>query len=153
LAVGRGEGQAGPFVPSFFPLPLTLTPERVGSIYTYAPVDTPDEKRDRERIEILGELHGEVMIFQPLSIKEISRGGCLVETTFPLHLNSLHDVRLTLGDRSVVMKGRVAHCRISDVEQEIVTYRSGVEFIEMNDRVRDVIKDFIEAIKAGRGLG
>ena len=116
-------------------------------------MDTPDEKRDRERIEILGELHGEVMIFQPLSIKEISRGGCLVETTFPLHLNSLHDVRLTLGDRSVVMKGRVAHCRISDVEQEIVTYRSGIEFIEMNDRVRDVIKDFIEAIKAGRRIG
>ena len=69
---------------------------------------------------------------------------------FPLHLNSLHDVRLTLGDRSVVLKGRVAHCRISDVDQEIVTYRSGVEFIELNDRVRDVIKDFIEAIK-GRG--
>jgi c-di-GMP-binding flagellar brake protein YcgR len=113
-------------------------------------VSTPEEKRDRERIEILGELHGEVMIFQPLSIKEISRGGCLVETAFPLHLNSLHDVRLTLGDRSVVLKGRVAHCRISDVDQEIVTYRSGVEFIEMNDRVRDVIRDFIEAIKAGR---
>ena len=111
---------------------------------------TPDEKRDRERIEILGELHGEVMIFQPLSIKEISRGGCLVETAFPLHLNSLHDVRLTLGDRSVVLKGRVAHCRISDVEQEIVTYRSGIEFIELNDRVRDVIRDFIEAIKTGR---
>ena len=116
-------------------------------------MSTPEEKRDRERIEILGELHGEVMIFQPLSIKEISRGGCLVETAFPLHLNSLHDVRLTLGDRSVVLKGRVAHCRISDVDQEIVTYRSGVEFIEMNDRVRDVIKDFIEAIKAGRRSG
>jgi hypothetical protein len=113
-------------------------------------VGTPDDKRDRERIEILGELHGEVMIFQPLSIKEISRGGCLVETAFPLHLNSLHDVRLTLGDRSVVLKGRVAHCRISDVEQEIVTYRSGIEFIELNDRVRDVIRDFIEAIKTGR---
>jgi hypothetical protein len=113
-------------------------------------VTSADDKRDRERIEILGELHGEVMIFQPLSIKEISRGGCLVETAFPLHLNSLHDVRLTLGERSIVLKGRVAHCRISDVEQEIVTYRSGVEFIEMNDRVRDVIRDFIEAIKAGR---
>jgi len=121
--------------------------------YTTSHMTEPEEKRDRDRVEILGELHGEVMIFQPLSIKEISRGGCLVETTFPLHLNSLHDVRLTLGDRSVVMKGRVAHCRISDVEQEIVTYRSGVEFIEMNDRVRDVIKDFIEAIKAGRKLG
>src|SRR4051812_18801580 len=113
-------------------------------------MDTPDDKRDRERIEILGELHGEVMIFQPLSIKEISRGGCLVETTFPLHLNSLHEVRLTLGDRSVVLKARVAHSRISDVEQEIVTYRSGVEFIELNDRVRDVIRNFIDAIKTGR---
>jgi hypothetical protein len=48
------------------------------------------------------------------------------------------------------MKARVAHSRISDVEQEIVTYRSGVEFIEMNDRVREVISNFIEAIKAGR---
>ena len=113
---------------------------------------TPDEKRDRERVEILGELHGEVMVFQPLSIKEISRGGCLVETSFPLHLNSLHDIRLTLGDQSVVLKGRVAHCRISDVEQEIVHYRSGVEFIEPSERIREVIVEFIAAIKAGRRL-
>jgi len=113
---------------------------------------TPDEQRDRERVEILGELHGEIMVFQPLSIKEISRGGCLVETSFPLHLNSLHDIRLTLGEQSVVLKGRVAHCHISDVEQEIVLYRSGVEFIEPSDRIRGVIVEFIEAIKAGRRL-
>lgn len=111
-----------------------------------------DDKRDRERIEILGELHGEVMVFQPMAIKEISRGGCLVETFFPLHINSLHDIRLTLGDRSVVLKGRVAHCRISDVEQEIVHYRSGVEFIEPSERIHEVILEFIEAIKTGRKL-
>lgn len=113
---------------------------------------TPDEKHDRERVEILGELHGEVMLFQPLSIKEISRGGCLVETSFPLHINSLHDVRLTLGDQSIVLKGRVAHCRISDVDQELVHYKSGIEFIEPSDRIRGVIVEFIEAIKAGRRL-
>ncbi len=90
------------------------------------------------------------MVFQPLSIKEISHGGCLVETAFPLHLNSLHDIRLTLGERSVVLKGRVAHCRISDVDQEIVHYRSGIEFIEPSDRIHAVIVEFIEAIKAGR---
>jgi len=115
-------------------------------------VTDPADKRDRERIEILGELHGEVMIFQPLSIREISRGGCLVETVFPLHLNSLHDIRLTLGEQSVVLKGRVAHCRISDVDQEIVHYRSGIEFIEPSERIREVIVGFIEAIKAGRKL-
>ena len=84
----------------------------------------------RERLEILGELHGEVMVFQPMAIKEISRGGAQVETGFPLQLDSLHDFRLTLGDRSVVVKGRVVHCSISDVDQELVLYRSGIEFVE-----------------------
>ena len=111
-----------------------------------------DEKRDRERIEILGELHGEVMIFQPLSIKEISRGGCLVETAFPLHLNSLHDIRLTLGEKSIVLKGRVAHCSISDVEQEVVHYHSGLEFVEPSDRIREVINEFMDAVRTGRKL-
>jgi len=114
--------------------------------------DSRDEKRERERLEILGELHGEVMVFQPIAIKEISIGGAQVETIFPLQLNSLHDFRLTLGERSLVLKGRVAHCRISDVDQELVTYRSGVEFIEPSDRVSAIIQDFIEAVKAGRRL-
>ncbi len=108
------------------------------------------DKRDSERISILGDLHGEVMVFQPMAIKEISRGGALVETAFPLQLDSLHEFRLTLGDRSVVVKGRVAHCSISDVDQELVTYRSGVEFIEASDRVYSVINEFIEAVKTGR---
>ena len=60
------------------------------------------------------------------------------------------DPRLTLGDRSVVVKGRVAHCSITDVDQELVTYRSGIEFIEPSDRVYSVISEFIDAIKGGR---
>lgn len=112
--------------------------------------DSPGEKREKERIEILGELRGEVMVFQPIAIKEISNGGAQVETGFPLQLNSLHDFRLTLGERSVVVKGRVAHCHISDVDQELVIYRSGVEFIELSERIAGVVTEFIEAIKAGR---
>ncbi len=109
-----------------------------------------EDKRDTERIEILGELHGEVMVFQPTVIREISRGGAQVETSFPLHLDSLHDFRLTLGERSIVVKGRVAHCSISDVEQEAVFYRSGIEFIEPGERVFNAIRDFIDSIKEGR---
>ena len=113
-------------------------------------MDSLDYKRDAERIEILGELNGEVMVFQPMNIKEISYGGAQVETAFPLHLDSLHDFRLTLGDRSIIIKARVAHCSISDVEQEIVIYRTGLEFIEPAERVASVIRDFIDAIKTGR---
>ena len=109
-----------------------------------------DDKRDTDRVPILGELRGEIMVFEPMAIKEISRGGAQIESPFPLQLNSLHDLRLTLGDRSVVVKGRVVHCRISDVDQDVVMYRSGMEFIEMSDRVEEVILDFLDAIKTGR---
>jgi hypothetical protein len=66
-----------------------------------------DNKRDTERLQILGELHGEVMVFQPMAIKEIGRGGAQVETRFPFQLNSLHELRLTLGEHSIIVKGRV----------------------------------------------
>jgi hypothetical protein len=108
------------------------------------------DKRDTERVLILGDLQGEIMVFEPLQIKEISRGGASVETRFPLSLNSLHELRLTLGPKSVVLKGRVAHSRISDVDQEVVTYRSGIEFVEPSDRVRAVISEFLETLKANR---
>jgi len=110
----------------------------------------PDEKRETERVPILGELLGEVMVFEPMAVKEIGRGGVQIETRFPLQLNSLHDLRLTLGDRSVVAKGRVVHCRISDVDQDVVTYRSGLEFVELSDRIEAAILDFLDSIKTGR---
>jgi hypothetical protein len=111
---------------------------------------TSDDNRDTDRIQILGELHGEVMVFQPMTIKEISRGGAQIETGFPLHLDSLHDFRLTLGERSIIVKARVAHCSISDLEQEGVVYRSGIEFVEPSERVGTVITDFIAAVQDGR---
>jgi hypothetical protein len=112
--------------------------------------DSPGPKRQAERFEIFGGLPGDVMVSQRIAIKEISRGGAQVETGFPLQLDSLHDFRLTFGEHAVVMKGRVAHCRISDVDQELVVYRSGIDFVDVSDRVADVIEDFVAAIKDGR---
>jgi hypothetical protein len=108
------------------------------------------DKRDSERLEILGALHGEVMVFQPLIVSQISSGGAEVETSFPLQLDSLHDLRLTLGDRSIVVKGRVAHSRISDMDQDQVTYRSGIEFINPPERVASAIEEFVELIRQER---
>jgi hypothetical protein len=109
-----------------------------------------DEKRDAERVPILGELQGEMMVFQPMLVKDISLGGATVETRFPLHLNSLHDLRLSLGSKSIVVKGRVVHSRISDVDQDIVTYRSGMEFVEPSERVTSVVADYLDSVKIDR---
>ena len=72
------------------------------------------DKRDSERVEFLGALHGEVTVFQPAAICQMSHGGMQVETAFPLQLDSLHDFRLTLGERSVVVKGRIGS-RLADI--------------------------------------
>ncbi len=114
------------------------------------PMDPQGEKRDGERLDLLGDLHGEVMVFQAMTIREISRGGVQIETTFPLQVNSLHELRLTLGPRSVIVKGRVVHCSITDVEQEQVTYRAGLEFIEPSEHVEGVIVGFVGVIQDGR---
>ena len=103
-------------------------------------------KRAFERIRIPGELQGEVMVFQPMVIRELSRGGAEIETAFPLHLDSLHDFRLRLGERSVVIKGRVVHSRISDVEEAQVRYRSGIEFVEASNRFDAAITAFLDSV-------
>src|SRR5438093_1760803 len=80
----------------------------------------PDKQWRAERIQILGGLDGEMTMFQPMVVKQISTTGLQVETSFRLHLQSLHDLRLKLGDRAVIVKGRVVHCSISDVDQDVV---------------------------------
>jgi hypothetical protein len=62
--------------------------------------------------------------------------------------NSL--AKMTLGERSVVVKGRVVHCSITDVEEEMVVYRAGIEFIEPPERIASAIGDFIDAVTTGR---
>jgi len=108
------------------------------------------EQRDVERLPILGELHGELMVYQPMLIKEIGIGGATVETGYPLQLNSLHDVRLTLASTAVIVKGRVVHSRISDVDQDIVTYSTDLEFVEPSQRVVTVIEEYLRFVRAVR---
>jgi c-di-GMP-binding flagellar brake protein YcgR len=55
----------------------------------------------------------------------------------------------------VVVKGRIAHSRISDVDQDIITYRTGVEFIEPSERVAAAIQHFVDELarqKAASGI-
>ena len=111
------------------------------------PSDAPI--RAAERVPIRGARHGDIMVFEPLLVREVSTQGASIETSFPMHIDSLHDVRLTLGDISVVLKGRVAHSRVSDITQNIVTYRTGSEFIEPSIPVLGVLTSFLDELKAG----
>lgn len=109
-----------------------------------------DERRDGDRIPILGELVGGVMVFQAMTVTEIGVGGMQIETRTPLQLDALLDFRLPLDDKPVVVKGRVVHCRISDVDTNQVMYRTGIEFIEPPDHARKAIERYMERMKTAR---
>jgi hypothetical protein len=108
------------------------------------------KQRSAERLPMLGDLRGGIMVFEPMVIKELSQAGATVETRFPLLLNSLHELRLELGELSVIVKGRVVHSRITDVDQDVVTYRTGVEFVEPEARIVAAIGEFLDSIKTDR---
>jgi hypothetical protein len=107
----------------------------------------PPNQREGERVPLAGQVTGEVMVFQPMTIVDISLRGAQVETTFPLQLDSLHDFRLTFGTRSVVVKGRIAHCHVGELTESAALYRAGVEFIEPSAYVREAIGSFVSAVK------
>ena len=104
--------------------------------------------RKSDRVPILGELHGEIMVFEPLQVKELAPDGATIETAFPLPLNSLHDLRLTLGTGAVVVKARVVHSHVGEMGENAVRYRSGVEFVEPPAYVGAAIAEFLDALKA-----
>lgn len=108
------------------------------------------EKRDVERVPIPGQVTGEVTVFQPMTILDMSERGAQVETTLALHLDSLHDFRLSLGDRSVVVKGRIVHCQIGELMEGSVRYRTGVEFVEPSEHALVAIRAFVEAQRLAR---
>jgi hypothetical protein len=107
-------------------------------------------KRDTERVPVPAPLYGEVKVYQPMTILDISRGGAQIETPFALQLDSLHDFRLSLGERSIIVKGRIAHCHIGELKEGIILYRTGVEFIEASGHVQSAIAHFVEALKLVR---
>ena len=106
-----------------------------------------ENKRDNERMAVPAPLHGEVKVYQPMTILDISNGGLQIETPFALQLDSLHDFRISLGERSIVVKGRIANCHIGELKEGGVLYRTGVEFIENSDHAQSAIETFVEALK------
>jgi hypothetical protein len=110
------------------------------------------DKRETERIAPRGQLEGAVMVFQPMTIVEISHNGAQIEVPFPLQLDSLHEFRLSLGERSVIVKGRIVHCYVGELSTDGTVYRSGIEFVEPSEPVRQAIADFVDTQRAARRI-
>jgi hypothetical protein len=111
------------------------------------------ERRGFERVPILGSLPAEVTLHAPMTVLDISQGGVTVETTFSLRLGSLHDLKVSLDGRSLVLQGRVTHSSITDVDHDVVTYRTGLEFVELPEAAHRAIAAYLDALTSTRAGG
>lgn len=109
-----------------------------------------EERRGTPRLDIPGALAGEVSVLVPIAVREISLSGILVESAYPLIIDSAHEIRLHLGDRAVVVKGRVVHCRIADLGHELVRYTAGLEFMDLPPHVASAIDAYVAGLRQAR---
>ena len=83
------------------------------------------------------------MVYQPITILGITDDGMRMEAAFALQNDSLHEFRLVLSPRSVVVKGRIARCEVAELRDGVVRYWCGVEFVDPAPHVLDTIREFV----------
>ncbi|MCC6163362.1 MAG: PilZ domain-containing protein [Acidobacteria bacterium] len=101
-------------------------------------------QRQRPRTPLPNGLSGEVTVYRPLQVSDLSPRGARVETPEPLRVNSIRAFRFNLGDQTVVLKGRVCHSSVRTLDDDLVVYTSGVEFLDVPTVARQAIERFLD---------
>ncbi|MFZ5906180.1 MAG: PilZ domain-containing protein [Nitrospirota bacterium] len=76
-------------------------------------------------------------------VRKISMSGMLVETAYPLEINSHFDIELFVADTTVNILVRVANCIRRD-SLENSPYEIGMEFVSMSEYDMDILKKFLD---------
>lgn len=109
-----------------------------------------DDRRDAPRVNILGTLRAEALVTHPLDITDINGAGLQALSTFPFQLDVVHEFRLTLDGLTVVVKGRVVHSSVLELDQEGVLYRTGVHFVDATDATKQALELYANRLKQHR---
>jgi hypothetical protein len=106
------------------------------------------DRRRSPRIQIFGKLHGHlVALAVPVTVTEISLGGLGLETSIEFPSGVVHEFRLTLGDDSTVLvKGRVMHCRRTSSPDEPPRFAVGVQFVDEADADAYPVSDLVDRL-------
>jgi hypothetical protein len=77
-------------------------------------------------------------------VKKMSVSGMLVETGYPLKVNSRYHIEIFLEKNILELIGRVAYCEEVNPGNDDKKYNIGIEFTKMTDEKRDLIKKFLK---------
>jgi hypothetical protein len=99
------------------------------------------DRRNALRFEIVGTLTGSVTAPAVVPLRNIGRGGALIETPWPLPADSVHRVWLESDLLSTACEVRVRHVRHGRDRPQ--TYLIGLEFLHVDPPMLDEIDRFI----------
>jgi hypothetical protein len=108
------------------------------------------ERRQEERLDVLGELHGEFeSIGVPLVVRDFSLGGCAIETHSALEAGSTQFIRIDVFDSiSVTLQVRVVHSRRVSGSLRPPRYVTGLQFIDADrNQVSEMLNMLISSFK------
>lgn len=107
------------------------------------------ERRQTPRVDLLAEVEGHLITLdERVLVRQLSMGGMVVETSAPLSPRVDHDFRLSVGDRTVTVRACVMHGRVA-VDGDVVTYVTGLQFLDPTPDVLTTIRTFVDRIRAG----
>jgi hypothetical protein len=90
--------------------------------------DRLGDRRSELRFEIIGQLWGSLEVTEQLPLRNVGRGGALVEASQPLSADTLHGVRLMIGSQPSDVEVRV--CHVTPVKEAAGDrYLIGLEFL------------------------
>ena len=90
--------------------------------------DRLGDRRSKLRFEIIGQLWGSLKTVERIPLRNLGRGGALIESPLPLGSDTLRGVRLVIGDQADDVEVRV--CHVTAVRQNGTDrYLIGLEFV------------------------
>jgi hypothetical protein len=107
-----------------------------------------NERRRTTRVAIMGRLHGvAVSLDIPVKVQDLSLGGMAIETSVAFPVGAVHEFEVTLGDgSSVLLRGRVMHCRTISAPDVTPLYATGIQFVEDEPTENADIGDIIDKL-------
>ena len=111
--------------------------------------DRLGDRRSDLRFEIIGQLWGSLETVEPLPLRNVGRGGALVESRLPLAADAVHGVRLAYNARTSTLQAKVRHVTPIVSPSGTERYLIGLEFMNPEETALEQI-DTLVAASGGR---
>jgi hypothetical protein len=109
------------------------------------------ERRISRRFEIVGQLWGTLEWSEPWPLRNIGRGGALVEGPRPLALESTYGISLSPTTPANAIRARVCHLSRVDGDHASNPYLIGFEFLPSDERGEEQIETLLAELTAVTG--